>query len=347
MPPAKVALKPFKVLPNKQQLCTLRFSRCGKVLAGGTFEGAIARWDASGDSFAPLPPISGHHGWVQSLAFHPDGQRLFAADSWGSVACWEYASATPRAAWKAAVHDGWIHQLALSGDGALIATAGRDRTVRLLAAADGKPRQTLNSNEDVFSVAFHPGGKHVVSGDLKGLIQVWEVETGKPVRTFDARTMYLKDRIQDVGGVRCLTFSDDGSTIVAGGSKPKSGGFVQGSLLLLFFDWRTGKLSHTIRGAADTEGFVFDAAWHPSGFIMAVTSGQPGNGKLFLQRPADEKPLLVQSGMTNCHALSLHPNGRRLAVSGTNANSAGNGRLLRNNEYPGNFSPVHVFDLTV
>jgi hypothetical protein len=80
--------------------------------------------------------------------------------------------------------------------------------------------------------------------------------------------------------------------------------------------------------------------------VMAVTSGQPGQGKFLFQRLEDAQPFFLAAGMANCHSLAVHPNGRRLVVSGTNANSSGNGRQLgQNKEYPGNFSPLHVWEL--
>jgi hypothetical protein len=50
------------------------------------------------------------------------------------------------------------------------------------------------------------------------------------------RRLYLDfaGRIQDVGGVRCLAFTAGGSTLLAGGSQPKTGGFVQGVLAFDF-----------------------------------------------------------------------------------------------------------------
>ena len=50
--------------------------------------------------------------------------------------------------------------------------------------------------------------------------------------------------------------------------------------------------------------------------------------------------------MPNCHSLAVHPNGRRLAVTATNGGSNGNGRQLdKSGEYPGNWSPVHIWEM--
>ncbi|HKI32213.1 MAG TPA: WD40 repeat domain-containing protein [Gemmataceae bacterium] len=344
--PQRYGPKEVKALTLDRQVGALRFSPCGKVLAAGGCDATVRRWDATSDAFAPLPPLTGHDGWVQALAFHPDERRLFSADSWGRLSCWPYADKEAKPLWSIAqAHDGWVRCLAVSPDGKRLASCGRDRAMRLWSD-DGKKQQELAAGEDVYAVAFHPDGKSLVSGDLQGVVKVWDPATGKAVREFDARTLYFFERLQDVGGVRCLAFDRACTTLAVGGSLPKSGGFVQGIPTLLLFDWATGKLRQTLKGANDNEGFVLDVHFHPDGFVMAVTSGQPGQGKFFFQRPEDAQPFFVTTKMANCHALAVHPNGTRLAVAATNANSNGNGRRLGpNKEYPDNWSPVHVWDV--
>lgn len=344
---AKYQPKSFKVLNIDQQLCSIRFSPDGKLLAGGTFEASIRRWDFSSDKFDELSPIKGLNGWVQKVEFHPDNKRLFSADSWGAIAAWPIVEKEPKAFWTIKdAHDGWIHGLALNADGSKMASCGRDQTVRIAATADGKKEAVYHHPDIVLAVAFHPDGRSVVSGDLKGIIRQWDLATGKAVREFDAKAMYLKDRIQDVGGVRCFAFDKSGSILIAGGSQPKTGGFVTGSNLILVFDWQSGKVKQTIKGANanENEGYVYDMCLHPDGFLMSVASGQPGNGKLVFHNLEDAQPL-VTVPLPNCHSLALQPNASRAVVAATNANSSGNGRLGSKENYPGNFSPLHVFDL--
>ncbi|HEY7423684.1 MAG TPA: WD40 repeat domain-containing protein [Gemmataceae bacterium] len=345
----KTAIQPkeLKVLKLDRQLCMIRFSPCGTVLAGAGQDATIRRWDASTDQFAELPPLRGHNGWVQALAFHPDRKRLFAADSWGRLCCWPYADRGAKPLWQVETHDGWVHGLALSPDGKTLATCGSDRAVRLWSADTGAKRADLDGRADpVFAVAFHPDGRSLVSGDLRGVLKVWDVETGKAGRELDARVLHRVDRLQDVGGVRCLAFDTAGGRLFCGGLTPKNGGNVQGTPTVLVFDWSAGKVVEKFTVGNDGDGYVYEVHWHPDGFVMAVTSGNPGAGKFFLQRPGEKQPFFLHTRMANCHSLGLHPDGHRLAVSATNAGSNGNGRLLRNQEYPGNYSPVHLWDLT-
>lgn len=343
---AKYQPKLLKVLPNTQQLCKIRFSPDGKILAGGSFESVVRRWDFSTEAFAELPVLGGHNGWVQAVEFHQDNKRLFSADTWGQICARPFAEKEAKPLWVVKdAHDGWINSLALSPNGKQLASCGKDRQVRISNCDDGKKEAAYTHPDDVLAVAFHPDGQSLVSGDLKGIIRQWDLKTNKSIREFDAGAMYLKDRIQDVGGVRCFTFAGNGSLMIAGGSQPKSGAFVQGANLVLTFDWRTGKVKHTFKGTTDAEGFVYDIAMHADGFLMGVSSGQPGNGRLFFLQLEAATPFLSLP-IPNSHSLAARPGGSLLVVIATNGNSGGNGRNLgKNKEYPGNYSPLHVFKM--
>jgi hypothetical protein len=337
--------KPVKVLENGQQFCTARFSPCGKVLAAGGFAGEVCRWDVATDAFAPLPALGGHGGFIQGLAFHPDGKRLITADSWGAMRCWAHADKVAKPLWTVErAHDGWIRKVVVSPDGRLIATGGPDRVVRLWNADGGKPVQELAAGEDVYAVLFTPDGKGLVSGDLQGVLKHWDLGSGKATRQLEARAMHKVDRLNTVAGIRCLAFDPAGKMLVVGGARPLGGGFVEATPHLCIFDWVTGKAAHELALGKANEGFVTDAFFHPDGFLMGVISGPPGQGRLFYLRPGDLEPFFKQP-FANPHALSLHPGGRRLVVCATNGNSAGNGAVVdKDKNYLSNFSPLHVLE---
>ncbi|HJZ59652.1 MAG TPA: hypothetical protein VKE74_32205, partial [Gemmataceae bacterium] len=90
------------------------------------------------------------------------------------------------------------------------------------------------------------------------------------------KELYRLDRIQDVGGVRCLLFSGDGKTLFVAGAEPKTGGFVQCVPVLVGFDRTSGKRVSQWRGANDNEGYITDLAWHPDAYVIGTASGQPG-----------------------------------------------------------------------
>ncbi len=332
---------------DEKQMTRARFSSDGKLLLAAGFDGQIHRWQINDAEFTPLAPVGGHGGWVTGLVCHPQQPLAYSSDSWGKLQAWDSAAEAPAPLWSVAeAHDGWIQCLAISADGKLLATCGNDGTVRLWNAADGKPvRELAQCPHPVFSVAFHPAGQSVVFGDLRGQVTEHSVADGKELRTFDAGIFYMLSRLQDVGGVFCLTFDRDGKTLAAGGTIPTGGGTVQGEPCVLLFDWASGKQTHKLVLGPKNECYVHEMLLHEDGFVMAVTSGTPGNGRLSFMVPGEEKPFFQGANtMQNCHSLARHPDGRRLAVVSTSRGSNGNGRRLNDGKYLGNHSPITLLE---
>lgn len=340
--------KPLAEVKTERQISTARFSPDGTLLATAGFEPPVRRWRLEGSKdFRPLPPIEGHQGWATALAFHPSQPWLFTADSWGQLRCQTFAEEKPVVLWRhETAHDGWIRQLAVSPDGRHIATCGRDRFLRIWNAESRELIAEHQSAEDLYALAFHPGGETVVFGDGRGRIEAWDLAARKSVRTFEAPAFYKLDRIQDIAGLRVLAFIDGGKTLVAAGTTPNSGATMQSVPTLLTFDFESGKLLRTFTHGKPEHGFIHDLAVHPDGYLIAVTSGTPGSGLLLLLRPGEAEPFHVETKLANCHALALHPDGKRFLVTATNRDSNGNGRVNKNGEYPNNHSPLHWFELT-
>ena len=335
-------------IANDRQLLCARFSACGKFLAAGDMEGNVRRWSIGEDEPVALPHLALHHSWVGTLEFHPAEKIFFSADSWGRLICADIEGEAAKPRWQHdAAHDGWIRQLSVSPDGKLLATCGRDQTVRMWQTTDGKPIAKREHTEDVFAITFTPDGQGVVFADARGSIQTWDFVANTIGKKFDAAIFYKLDRIQDIPGVRVLTFLDGGKTLLAAGCLPDNGGTLQGTPMILFFDAASGKLDRKFTQGAIKDGFVQDLAVHPGGFLIAATNGVPGTGMIFLHRPADKEPYHISTKLVNCQAVALHPDRKRFAVVATNRNSAGNGRprSAANGEYPGNTSPVHLFEL--
>jgi hypothetical protein len=330
-----------------REFTSVRFSPCGKFLVGAGFDAKIARWNITGDEPQEAPALAGHNGWIADVAFDPAGQFIYSADTWGQLRCTPLAEENLQPKWQiAAAHDGWIQSLAISADGKLLATGGNDRQVRVWSADDGRKLHEFDKHADpVLRVAFHPDGKSLVSGDLKGIVRQFDATAGTSVRQFDAGVLFKLDRLQDTGGVRSLAFNTEGTLLAVGGTKPSVGGNVQGIPVVLVFDWATGAIKPTLELGQPGDVYVTDVRFHPAGFLMCTISGNPGVGKLVYRRLEDAASFYSNTGMANLHSLSLHPNQTRLAVSGTNAGSNGNGRLLKDGEYPANWSPIWILDM--
>ncbi len=376
-PAAKfVPPKELKAFQNDRQLCIARFSPCGKFLAAGAMEGTVRRWSVVEKpkpavdlelpdepakkalpkntkpapaeppvDLVPLPHLTGFNGWVQNIAFHPKDKVLYVADTWGKLIATDIEGDAPKPRWEnATAHDGWIRRLAISPDGQHLATCGRDQFVRVWTTA-GKLVVEHRLEEDVFSVAFAPEGKVIAFGDAKGRVTLWDFGTKKVVREFNASVFYKLSRLQDVTGLRVLAFIDGGKSLLVGGCEPAGGGFLEGAPMLLKFDTATGKQETQWKFGEAKDGFVLDAAAHPEGYVILVTSGQPGSGKIMFLRPGEKDPFYTTT-LANCHSVTLHPDHKRFAVAAMNKASNGNGRqLTKDGSYAGNTSPVHLFEI--
>ncbi|MBS0205503.1 MAG: hypothetical protein JSS49_21575 [Planctomycetes bacterium] len=347
--------KEGKLLKPDRQLNSIRFTACGRFLLATGHDGTVRRFDATLDEMTELKPILGHNGWVQRVALPQpreggatSDEVMFTVDSWGQLRCGSFVDETAAPRWShAQAHDGWIQDIALSPSGKLVATCGIDRHVRVWSTADGtKLNEFTHPEWEALCVVFAPDEASVVSGDLSGVIRQWNLATGRMARELKAADLHKSDRLQEVGGVRRMTFSPDGRQLLCAGTRPKNGGNVQGVPAILVFNWESGELVKSTELGKDGDVYVTDLMFHPEGFLMITISGNPGTGKLVFRRLDDEAPFFETTKMPNCHSLALHPDHLRLAVVATNGGSNGNGRNLdKDGKYPGNYSPIHLWKL--
>lgn len=336
-----------KTIDANPQVSAARYSPCGKLLFAASFDARVRRWEATAIDVVSkeLEPLVGHHGWVTSVAFAPAGDTVFTADSWGEIRAWSNGSEKSESRWATATaHDGWVRDLASSPDGSTLASCGADQKLCLWKTPDGQIQCELDHPEvDLFRVLWHPDGKSLFSGDMKGKVRQLAVPSGKLIREFDAGVLFKMDRLQDVGGVRSMALDKEAKLLAVGGTKVGNGGSVTGVPTVLVFDVETGAEKKTFTCGGTQDVYVTDIAFHPAGFLMLTICGQPGNGFLAFQRWSDPEPFFKSTKMINCQSLTVHPDGQRLAVVATSVGSNGNGRqLTKDGVYKGNASPIHL-----
>ncbi|MDE5123249.1 MAG: WD40 repeat domain-containing protein, partial [Trichodesmium sp. St19_bin1] len=147
-------------------------------------------------------------------------------------------------------HDNVVEAVAFSPDSKTIATAGRDKTVKLWDP-QGQLLHTLTGHEDsVFCIAFSPNGKIIASAGADKTVKFWNLQ-GKLLYT-------LTGHKEAVNGI---AFSPDGKTIATAGTDK--------TVKLWEPQERQGKLLHTLTGH---ENSVLGIAFSPDEDIIASAS---------------------------------------------------------------------------
>ena len=77
-----------------------------------------------------------------------------------------------------------IDSVVFSADGQMLASASRDKTIRVWDALTGKHKKTLNGHTaPVNGAAFSPDGRTIVSWSNDQTIRLWGVSTGEVKKT--------------------------------------------------------------------------------------------------------------------------------------------------------------------
>lgn len=198
-------------LGSNYWITALAFSPNSKLIACGTGSSRAAGFHKAGHAVIweaatgrMLHTLSGHHSWVNAIAFAPDGHRIALASMDTAVKLWDVP--TGHVVNSLEGHQGSVVSVAFTPDGQILATAGEDTTIKLWLVAHGACRLTLTGHDaGVTSVAFSLHGTLLASGGHDRTVRLWDTHSGLLQRTLDEHT----------DGVTAVAFSPDGRTLVS------------------------------------------------------------------------------------------------------------------------------------
>lgn len=149
-----------------------------------------------------------------------------------------------------------INDVAVSADGSLIASTGRDGSVKLWDGRTLAPlRSLVGHTAAAWGVALSPDGKQVASGSSDGTVRLWDAAKG--VETH---------KLTPAGrGITAVAFSPDGALLATTSWDRSNERGVWG--LVKIWDPRDGRLLHSMEHGVKP---IVTVAWSKDGSLLAV-----------------------------------------------------------------------------
>jgi WD40 repeat protein len=259
----------------------------------------------------PLPAKEGHSAQINAVAVTADGQRVVSASLDSTLKVWDFETGCALRTLKG--HTSSVSAVAVTPDGKRVVSASLDNTMKTWDLETGRALRTLNGHagnalkegdlriellwlmhvvgpaDDLWGVAVTRDAKRVVSASGDKTLKVWDLETGRALRTLEGHSDHVHGVAVTPDGKWAVSASRDN--------------------MLKLWDLETGRELRTLVGHSDR---VWGVAVTPDG-KRAVSASWDGTLKLWdLATGRGLLTLVGHSGLVNCVAVT--PGGER-AVS--------------------------------
>jgi WD40 repeat protein len=264
----------------------------------------------TGDNAAQLTRLAIlGRGWINQIAWSPDGTTLAVASS---VGVWLHDTADLNTAPRFLETQADTWSVAFSPDGHLLATGGRDRSVRVWETrsvyddiTNAQPLYDLLCHvgewwKAVESLAFNPEG--TVLACASDGVMLWDMMTGENLAVISGEP--------DFWGDTHVTFSPDGKTLATTGTGGKTQAASGKPGLVRQWDTRTSELLTSWK-LTEGHGAGNGVAYSPDGTLLAVA------GKTVEVRDvATGDVRYTLEGTPGTRGLAFSPDGTLLAAAG-------------------------------
>ena len=285
-------------------ISALAFSPEGSVLAVSGYHEVLL---LDGTNWGVQARLVGESPRIEALAYSPDGRQLAVAGSaparFGEIQLWD-ARATnvvlgPRRSFKVSLDS--VYGVSWSPDGTRLAFGGADKSVRILAVADGKELLKFDNHSDwVFATTWTTNGDRLLSGSRDRAMKLIDVRSAQ----------FIDDINKLLEGVQCFARHPKADMVAYGGEN--------GGTRIYRISDNQGRTaanndSNFLKEFERLPGPVQAIAYAPDGKSLCV-GGVGGEARLF--QADDKKRLATFRGHEGAvFAVAFHP-GTNWVVTG-------------------------------
>ena len=290
----------------------------GQTLAGAGYN-EVALWDLKTGEL--IQNLIGHRGWINGVAFSPDGLTLASSSSQdGTINFWDVNTGETHQTITGHVNHGYC--LSFSPDGQTLASGG-GRYIYLWDMNTRTLHQTFSAYTVLIrSISFSPDGQTIASGGQGSSVWLLDANSGA----------LLWELIGHAGnyGVNSVAFSPDGKTLASGGDDDT----------IRLWNVETGTLRQTF---TRHKGNVRTVMFSPDGQTLASQSGS--EVYLWDVNTGTSHQIGTEDGAETSLSIAFSPDGETLASLSShkptlrlwNANTGAHLRTLTGYTHTGSF----------
>lgn len=295
----------FPLAGHRSLVSTVSVSPDGAWVLSTGHDHRVLLWDLrAGRVIRELAFVPPAYQVVSSGAFSPDGKQVAAmvqetsSPSW--IRVWEAATGKEVVTLRGQGHAWQPSEFAFHPKGGALITSDKNQLKRWSLRDGSSTTWEEGPDKPIDTVAFHPDGRRVATGDRGGGVCLWDAATYQRLRQFRCE-----------GAVLRVRFSPDGATLAATTATP------EGALYL--WDLQTGAKTRRVGPI----GHGLGLAWRPDSQALA-TAANDGTLCLWPRDPEKEPRTIRLPGGLRRH-LAFTPEGRHLLT----ANADGSIFVLR------------------
>jgi WD40 repeat protein len=250
----KTAQEEFTLRGHTDTVFSVAYSPDGRHLISGSHDKTAKLWDT--ESRKVLYTLDDFKGMVRSVAFSPDG-RTIATGSVQLVQLWDAKNGQElnRRLYADPEH---VRCVTFSRNGKHLAAVGAHMTAIVWNPDSGEQVSFRGHLTRVISVAFHPTGEFLASGDGDYKVKLWNAATGKGIDTLSGHTDFV------VG----IAFSPNGQYLATASWR---------EVIVWIWD---GKSFAQVQKLGRFAGPIWCLAFSPDGKRLAAGGGYKGKGEI-------------------------------------------------------------------